>query len=319
VSDLTKKIYFNRARTALKFGLYVLDIKPDEEILVPDYMCDSIFQPISQTSLKYSVYKTQDNLEPLWASLDSLITSKTKAILMVHYFGQVQDINKFLEFSKKHEIYLIEDNAHGHGGMFNDRELGTFGDIGISSPRKFLNCLDGGILYLNKSYNTDHFQNMEYSLEELKRPLIKKILDNFPNTKSQLRKLFTERPKYEVPRIFSEPYVEDLYLHPKISKKIDSMDWNEIRKNRREVYNKLESKVLASGLHPIFKSLSPQSNPWCLPAYTKNQKESIDWFDWGWKNNIEVYSWPVLREDQIEEDNEAFQKWKKIICFSTGN
>ena len=82
---------------------------------------------------------------------------------MVHYFGFPQNINKFQELSKKKSWFLIEDNAHGHGGYYNNELLGTFGDIGISSPRKSLRLNSGGILYINKKIELKINNNIESS------------------------------------------------------------------------------------------------------------------------------------------------------------
>ena len=54
------------------------------------------------------------------------------AILMVHYFGRPQNIEKFTYFCQHHSILLLEDNAHGYGGKYKNNYLGTFGDIGFS-------------------------------------------------------------------------------------------------------------------------------------------------------------------------------------------
>ena len=58
--------------------------------------------------------------------------------MMVHYFGQPQQIELFKSFCIDHNLFLIEDNAHGFGGKYNGKDLGTFGDIGISFQENFL-------------------------------------------------------------------------------------------------------------------------------------------------------------------------------------
>ena len=68
---------------------------------------------------------------------------------------------------------------------------------------------------------------------------------------------------------------------------------------------------------PIFSKVHNESNPWCFAAYAENQEEAIQWFDWGWQNNVEVFSWPPLREEQITSNNKAFLRWQKVVCFST--
>ena len=82
--DQDNYLYFNRARVALKYGIIHLGLKEGDEILVPDFICDSIFQSIIQTSLSFKTYSLEDNLEPNWLELKGLISAKSKAILMVH-------------------------------------------------------------------------------------------------------------------------------------------------------------------------------------------------------------------------------------------
>ena len=116
--------------------------------MLPDYICDVVIHPLDQLGIKYKYYPINDDLTPKWDELGNRVDETTKALLMVHYFGQPQDIEKFQNFCKEHNLMLIEDNAHGHGGKYNDHLLGTFGDIGISSPRKILNMYSGGCLWL---------------------------------------------------------------------------------------------------------------------------------------------------------------------------
>ena len=101
-------------------------------------------------NLQPCYYQVNDDLTPDWSDLRNLIDDTTKALLLVHYFGQPQDVERFRDFCKEHGLLLIEDNAHGHGGRFNGQLLGTFGDVGFSSPRKVLDLHSGGILYLNR-------------------------------------------------------------------------------------------------------------------------------------------------------------------------
>ena len=156
--------YFTKARTALRYGLKSLGLGNSDAILIPDFICESVVEPIVQNSMSFIVYKTERDLSPNWSSLEASINIQTKALLMVHYFGQPQNINKFQEFSKKHNLYLIEDNAHGHAGKINNKVLGTFGDIGISSPRKFQGA--GGVLYLNNNYNKNAMPLLGYKTAE---------------------------------------------------------------------------------------------------------------------------------------------------------
>ena len=309
-------IYFTKARSALKYGLKILELKTNEAILIPDFICESVIAPILGNSLQFTTYKTAKDLSPLWPELESAINPNTKALLMVHYFGQPQDIPRFQQFTKKHNLFLIEDNAHGHAGTFENKILGTFGDIGISSPRKFEES--GGVLYVNSNININEVFHPSLTLEKLKkntllsRPLLKK----YPKLKHKLKLLFKQRLKYEDPRAFREASEDDFYLSPGKIERLESINWKKTADLRRNKYLKFQSLAVKNGLQPLYKSISKDSNPWCFAAYVENHTDAIGWFDWGWQHNIEVFSWPTLREEQILDQGDAFQKWKTLICFS---
>ena len=65
--------------------------------------------------------------------LERCITSKTKAIVVVHYYGYPCDMDKIMAIAKKHDLYVIEDVSHAQGGMYKGKKLGTFGDVAAMS------------------------------------------------------------------------------------------------------------------------------------------------------------------------------------------
>lgn len=84
----------------------------------------------------------------LHTSIEDKITTKTKAIVVVHYAGYPVDIQKIKSIAEKHNLYLIEDCAHALGAMFAGEYVGTFGDFSIFSFQaiKHLTTIDGGFL-----------------------------------------------------------------------------------------------------------------------------------------------------------------------------
>ena len=79
--------------------------------------------------------------------IESHITPQTKAILVVHLYGQVVEMQKIWEIAKKHNLYIIEDSAQAHGAMYQGKRAGTLGDVSGFSfyPGKNLGALgDGG-------------------------------------------------------------------------------------------------------------------------------------------------------------------------------
>ncbi len=83
------------------------------------------------------------------SKLEEKITDKTKAILVVHLYGQASNMGPVVDVCKKHNLKLVEDCAQGHGAKFNGKSVGSFGDIGCFSfyPSKNLGAFgDGGAI-----------------------------------------------------------------------------------------------------------------------------------------------------------------------------
>ena len=90
------------------------------------------------------------NLHP--AKIEDAITPKTKAILVVHLYGQASDMDKIVSIAKKHNLFVIEDCAQSHGARQNGKMTGSFGDIGCFSfyPSKNLGAFgDAGAVTMN--------------------------------------------------------------------------------------------------------------------------------------------------------------------------
>lgn len=86
------------------------------------------------------------------ASIEKAITSKTKAIIAVHLYGQMCDMDPIMEIAKSHNLYVIEDCAQAHGGTYKERIAGTIGDIGCFSfyPMKPIGAFgDSGAIITN--------------------------------------------------------------------------------------------------------------------------------------------------------------------------
>ncbi len=86
------------------------------------------------------------------SKIEEKITDRTKAILVVHLYGQASNMGPITEICRKHNLRLVEDCAQAHGAKFNGQQIGTFGDIGCFSfyPSKNLGAFgDGGAIVTN--------------------------------------------------------------------------------------------------------------------------------------------------------------------------
>lgn len=87
--------------------------------------------------------------------IEEKITPKTKAIMVVHLYGQAAQMDKIWELAKKHDLKIIEDSAQAHGAVYQEKRVGNLGDASAFSfyPGKNLGCIgDGGCITTNDEY-----------------------------------------------------------------------------------------------------------------------------------------------------------------------
>ncbi len=140
------------ARNAIFYGLKALGISPGAHVLLPAYLCRAAVEPFEVFGADVEFYPISRGCELDLLELEARIKPRTEAILVVHYFGFPQPINKLRALCDRRRLYLIEDCAHVLQGSFEGQLLGTFGDASVFSWRKFLPIYDGGDLWLRKPF-----------------------------------------------------------------------------------------------------------------------------------------------------------------------
>ncbi len=310
-----KVSYFANARTALKNSLVELNFHTNDIILIPDFICDAVLIPIHQLKLKILYYSIDETFSPNWDQLSKIINENNiKALLMVHYFGQPNNLMKFIDLSKKNNFILIEDNAHGYGGMYKGKILGHFGDVGISSPRKTLNLPSGGVLYSK----FEKKRGIKLNSFPIYKPkfFLKIILSFFINIYNKLRYYKFRNSNWNDPYLFKS-LIEKDYKIDFISKYvIRKMNLNHVARKRRKNWKLWSDFAKENGLYPIYNDLHPESCPWALPLFTRNKNNRNKWINWGLKNNINIFMWPSLPEKIIKQDGSALSMWKSLVCIS---
>ena len=143
---------------ALQIALMALDLKPGDEIICPSFTYVATAEVIGLLGLTPVMADVDPKTFNISADLiEPLINSKSKAIVPVHLYGQSCDMEEILKLAKKHNLYVIEDNAQAIGAKYTFRDgtvknTGTMGDIGTTSffPSKNLGCYgDGGAIFTN--------------------------------------------------------------------------------------------------------------------------------------------------------------------------
>jgi UDP-2-acetamido-2-deoxy-ribo-hexuluronate aminotransferase len=143
---------------SLQIAMMALDLKPGDEVICPAFTYVATAEVIGLLGLTPVMVDVNPNTFNITASdIENAITSKTKAIVPVHLYGQSCDMESIMELAEKHNLYVIEDNAQAIGAeyTFSDGRVaktGTIGHIGSTSffPSKNLGCYgDGGALMTN--------------------------------------------------------------------------------------------------------------------------------------------------------------------------
>ncbi len=215
------------------------------------------------------------------SQIESKITAKTKAIMLVHIYGLPVDVLPVLNLAKKYNLKLIEDAAEMHGQTYKGKMCGSFGDISVFSfyPNKHITTGEGGMIVTNneelaekcKSYRNLCFQPQKrfvheelgwnYRMTNLQAALGVAQLENLDDHVVRKReignlynKLLTGIPNIQLPLVKTD-YAENIYWIYGIVLK------QKCKLSVTELMNKLKEKGI--GTRPFFYPLHKQ------PVFTK--------------------------------------------------
>lgn len=160
--------------TGLHVATQVFGIKPGDEVIVTP----NTFFATSLVILKEGGIPVYADIDPKTFNIDPIeiekkITRKTKAIYVVHYGGQMCDMDSIMEIARKHKLYVLEDCAHTPGAEYKGRKAGSIGDMAsfsFHSLKNMTTCGEGGMITTNndefvdaieklRCMNLDHWKN----------------------------------------------------------------------------------------------------------------------------------------------------------------
>lgn len=303
---------FSHARVGFLLAIQNDLKKPSEEVLIPDYICESIPNYLLANNIKVKFYQINFNLRIDWDHLQKSITRNSKFLVVVNYFGFPLDLEKSIVFAKKNNLILIEDSTHCHNGKLRDKFLGTFGDYGVTSPRKHIPIRYGGTLFTNKNLNLNklsiHYKTSIYNYINFF------CSKNFLNIKLNIKKLIKKNIS-NLPFEYEE--IIKMGLLDNFSKKvIYKTDWDSVSIYKNNNYKFWQEFCKKRNLNIIIKKKYDSINPWALPILVKNDQEVINWINWGRRNNVIIFNWPTLYKG-IKNSSNAYSLSKRIVCFST--
>ena len=147
--------------SAMICALKALQLPPNSEIIVQSNTYIAAPLAIEACGHKIKIVDIDDTLGMDLDKLATTLTPQTKAVLIVHLYGGCVDMDRLLKLKEIHNFYLIEDCAQAHGSMFDNKHLGTFGEIGCYSfyPSKNLGSAgEGGCIITNTDCYADYIR-----------------------------------------------------------------------------------------------------------------------------------------------------------------
>lgn len=201
--------------------------------------------------------------------LESKITPKTKAIMVVHLYGQACKMDVVMEVAKKHGLYVVEDCAQSHDACYNGKKTGTFGDIGCFSfyPTKNLGAFGdaGAILTSNKELRDkiamlrNYGSNVKYHFEEVG---LNSRLDELQAGLLRVRLRYLDEMAKERERIadyYTKNIKNDKIIKPELQEGATSV-WHQyvVRTDERDRFEEYlkENEIITTIHYPIPPHLS---------------------------------------------------------------
>lgn len=244
---------------ALRMAFHILHIGEGDEVIVQGNTYIASVMGITMNGAS-PVFVEPDRFYNIDVNrIEEKINSKTKAILVVHLYGQAANMDEIMKIAKKYNLKVVEDCAQSHGAAFNGKMTGTFGDVGCFSfyPTKNLGAFgDGGAIVTNseeladsariyRNYGSNKkYHNKEVGinsrLDELQAGLLRVKL-------SHLSELIDERR--QISERYNKQIKNEKIILPKVREQAESV-WHQyvIRTKKRD---ELQKFLLNKGIHTI--------------------------------------------------------------------
>jgi len=158
---------FNSGRSGLMAILEATKIRPEDEVLLQAFTCNSAVNPILNLGAKPVFVDIDEtiNLDP--EDLKKKITHKSKAVMIQHTFGWPAKIDEILEICKKNNLILVEDCAHSLGAKYKGKFCGSFGDAAFFSfgRDKIISSVFGGMVVTNNEKIGERIKEFQEKLD----------------------------------------------------------------------------------------------------------------------------------------------------------
>ena len=152
--NIKHTIAVTNCTASLHLALKILGIKEGDEVIVPSLTFVATVNSVRYVNAipVFADITSYENFSINPDDIEKKITTRTKAIIAMHYGGFACDMDKIMEIARQHNLFIIEDAAHAPDSKYKGMKLGTIGDIGCFSffSNKNITCAEGGVLATNK-------------------------------------------------------------------------------------------------------------------------------------------------------------------------
>jgi len=153
---------------AIQLALEALDIGAGDEVVVPGFTWQATVAAVldvNATPILVDVEPATYCIDP--RAVEAVITDRTRAVIVVHLYDGIADMDRILQIAGRRGVSIIEDCAHSHGSRWNGRGVGSLGDLGTFSfqSSKSLTCGEGGFV----TTNSEALREAIYSLRNCGR------------------------------------------------------------------------------------------------------------------------------------------------------
>jgi L-glutamine:2-deoxy-scyllo-inosose/3-amino-2,3-dideoxy-scyllo-inosose aminotransferase len=158
-------VFMVNGTVTLQCALGAYGIGPGDEVIVPAltwYATAMAVHFVGATPVLVDIDPQSLCIDP--GKVEAAITARTKAIIPVHLYGGMADMDRIMDIAKKHGLRVIEDCAHVHGGLYEGKGIGTIGDVGSFSFQhaKTMGSGEGGICITNDTNIAERIYRMSH-------------------------------------------------------------------------------------------------------------------------------------------------------------
>jgi perosamine synthetase len=263
-------IAVSNGTAALEIAIAALDIKAGDEVIMPSHTIISCAQAIVKNGAVPVLVDSDINTWNMDVSqIESKITPKTKAIMVVHLYGFPVDMDEIIKLKDKYNLYIIEDTAQMLGQTYKDIPCGSFGDISTFSfyPNKQITTGEGGMCVTSDENLVKRCQSLRNLCFAKERFIHEELGWNYRMTNiqaalgvAQLEKLdYHVKRKREIGKLYQELLKENKHFKLALDKIADAENiyWivgllinNDSKYNVKDIMSELTKEGI--GVRPFF-------------------------------------------------------------------